>query len=214
MEDIVAYTQYFGTFAEGLALLASIVFYPKYGQTALKYLPYILGYMFVLELFAMDIWRAIGYNAIFYNVFNSAFFLFFFYVFFHFLTRKTNKKLVLVITALFLGTLLYDLYMLNFIVVPLLHSYIAGGCFIIICVVLYFLELLNSPRVLNIRQDLMFWFGAGLLLFYVGYIPIKITRLAFSTTDNTFLFLRIVHQILIVILYGCFTAGLLWKKRN
>lgn len=214
MEDIVAFLENLGTIAEGAALLASLVFYIKYKHTALKYLPFLLSYLFLLELFGVYLYHQLGYNNLFYNILNVWFYGYFLYVFYSFLNKPQYKTLVGLISIGYVAALGYDLWYYDIVTEALLISYITGGCCIIICVVLYFLEMLNSPRVLSVRQDLMFWFGIGLLLFYVGYIPIKITRLAFSTTDNIFMFLKIMHYILIVILYGSITAGLVWKKRN
>lgn len=213
MEDIVDFTGRLGQIAEGIAFIASLVFYRKYNFTALRYLPFILGYIFLTEMFGEYLYYdVLGFNAIFFNISNTCFFIFFFYVFYNFLEKRNYRKLIKILSLGFLFAVLIDFYLQDIIREPFLYSYIIGGICIIICVVLYFLEMLNSSRVLHMKQDLLFWFGVGLLLFFVGYIPIKISRLFFTTADNSFKFLTIIHRFLIVILYGCFTLGLVWKK--
>lgn len=214
MDAVIAILDILSKVAEGTALLASILFYSKYKHTALKFLPIVLGYMFLLEIFGVKLYHYLDFNALFYNVFNLCFYLFFFYVFYYFLHKRSNKKGVIILVGIFIISLIVDLITFDFVHESLLYSYITGGCLIVICVILYFLEMLNSSRVLSLRQDLLFWMGIGLLLFYMGYIPVKITRLYFASEQNTFMTLLIMHQVLIIILYGCFTAGLLWKMKK
>lgn len=199
---------------QGLALIASILFFHKYKHTALRYLPLILGCTFILELFGSYLYELLAYNALFFNIYNILFFSYFYYVFYHFLKTRANKKWVLMCAPIYSLIVIIDFFSFDFVEESQLYSYFAGACLLISCIILYFIEMLRSSRVLSMRQDLMFWISTGLLLFYVGYLPIKLTRVAFWTEDHTYMILTFVHFLLIIFMNIFFILGLVWKRKN
>ena len=60
----------------------------------------------------------------------------------------------------------------------------------------------------------MFWISTGLLLFYVGYLPIKLTRKVFATAIDNYLILALVHVLLVIFMNIFFIIGLIWKRKN
>jgi hypothetical protein len=114
-----------------------------------------------------------------------------------------------------LAIALINPFLQDFVIEPQLYTYVVGAVILIGCIILYFIEILGSTGILYIREDLLFWISVGLLLFYVGYIPIKLTRYFFAIENvDVYMNLRRVHLLLILIMYGCFITGFLWMKRR
>ena len=198
----------------GIAVVTAILFYGKYKHTALKYFVWILIYNLINEVSAKYVYYWLETNVVMFNVYNTIFFLYFFYVFYNFVKSKTYKKWIVYSTWLFIITTVINIFTVNAYFDNLMISYITGACFIIFCIILYFIEILSDSRVLHIKEDLLFWISIGLLLFYVGYIPIKLSRQFFADLNDIFVTLYNVQRILIIIMYSCFIIGFVWTKKR
>ncbi|MAN59643.1 MAG: hypothetical protein CMC08_07390 [Flavobacteriaceae bacterium] len=200
---------------EGMAALASIIYWPKYRKTPLRWLPIILVYVFLLELYAIEIYyKYLGYNALFYNVYNISFFLYLYYVFHQYIREPRYRNWIVAGSTIFIAASVLNVFFEDFQTRPQLLAYIVGACLLIFYIILYYIEILSTNKVLNLRQNLLFWISVGLLLFYVGYLPIKLTRTYFSSHDNLFMTLQFVHWLLIIIMNGCFTIGFIWTRKK
>ncbi len=94
-------------------------------------------------------------------------------------------------------------------------AYIAGAGILVFCILLYYINILQSSLVFVIKNDLLFWVSVGLFLFYIGYIPIKILRSWwFIENFEFFNVLLIIQFSLIIIMYLFFLAGFLWMKKK
>ncbi|MCG2461826.1 hypothetical protein K8352_13790 [Flavobacteriaceae bacterium F89] len=210
----------------GATFLISLWKYSKYYDTSLKFLPVLLLYTFLNELLGeivadstiyslsfQDMYS--NYNIVIYNIYNVVFFLYFYYIFWSYLEKKIHRKSIAIGSVVFMVTSLVNPFLQNLVIEPQLYSYVVGAVLLICCIILYFIEILGSSKILYVKEDLLFWISIGLLLFYVGYIPIKLTRYFFAIENvDVYMNLRRVHLILIVIMYGCFITGFLWMKRR
>ncbi len=195
--------------AAGVALIS----FSNYKHTPLKYFPILLVYTVVNEFIGgIGIFKT--NNVVIYNIYNIIFFLFFLWVFWHFIANKRFKKWILGAVIIFMLTCIINPIFQNFIRESQLFTYLIGACTLLFCIILYYIEILSTSQVLIINQELLFWISVGLLLFYVGYIPIKLTRVFFEFHNNMYINLRIVHRLLIIILNGCFITGFLWMKKK
>tara|TARA_R110002049_G_scaffold355_1_gene2091 strand:+ start:2875 stop:3531 length:657 start_codon:yes stop_codon:yes gene_type:complete len=199
---------------EGIAALVSILYYKKVNNTPLKFFPLILIYIFVNEFSAEYTYRYFGTNVPQYNVYNIIFFLFFYYVFWSYVKNAKHKQWIKIGAIIFILSCFVNVLFQSFVREPQLLTYVLGACLLIFCIILYYIEILTTSKILLINQDFLFWISVGLLLFYVGYIPIKLTRHFFVTQQDLFPTLRLVHYILIIIMNGFFIFGFLWTTRR
>lgn len=199
---------------EGLAALFAFIFYKKYSHTYLRFFPWLLLYVFVNEVLAGYFHYFSSFNARLYNVYNIIFFLYFYFVFYKNEQRKQYKKWILIAAICFIVASLVNPFFKSFIDNPQLLAYIVGACVLILCIILYFIDILYTPQILIVKRDLLFWVSIGLLLFYVGYIPIKVTRHFFAQAENNFMTLIVVHRSLILIMNTCFIIGFVWTRKK
>lgn len=196
-----------------IAAVIAILTYSKYNKTPLRFFPIILIYTALneiiggLQIFASN-------NVLIYNIYNIISFLFFQYIFWHYVKKNRYRNWIIISMILYLLTCIINPFFQNFQFESQLLSYIVGACSLLFCIILYFIEILSTSQVLIINRELLFWISIGLLLFYSGYIPIKLTRIFFEHESNLYLTLRIVHRSLIVIMNACFVIGFLWMKKK
>ena len=73
------------------------------------------------------------------------------------------KALVIVFNAIYFISFYFDFYILY--TIPL------EGVINSVFVILFFIELLNSERILNYKKLLSFWISVGFLIFYLTTVP-------------------------------------------
>ena len=75
---------------------------------------------------------------------------------------------------------------------------------------MYFSELLQSDKILNINKSIYFWISLGVLLFNIGFIPVNIFA-EFISFNGVF---NIVAIFLNVLMAGCFITGFIVSKKE
>ncbi|MEQ8418612.1 MAG: hypothetical protein RIB64_01305 [Arenibacter algicola] len=209
-----------------LTLLVALIKYPKYYTTPLKYFPILLMYTFLTELlgyftkhyevFHISIFSSfIRHNVIIYNIYNLVFFSYFFYVYWSYIDHKKYKKYIIFAAIFYLLVSLINPFFQSFKLESQVYSYLAGAFAILICIILFFMEHRNSSKKLDYRFTGIKWISIGLLIFYLGYAPIKASRFYNYTYQlNEYVHIRRIHLSLIVLMYICFIIGFLRMKRK
>ncbi len=149
--------------------------------------------------------KVLYYQGPIYNSFLIIAYSFFFWFYYKHYKKRKNKITVVVLWLVFY---LYLLIYILFFDYRFMHfntnSIAVGSTFLLITIILFLIEIVNNENVIfNITNNLIFWITLGLLLFYVGIIPIMIARKFLN-------FNELYSQILIllnVLMYGSFIIG-------
>ncbi|MEX0287893.1 MAG: hypothetical protein AB3N14_02190 [Flavobacteriaceae bacterium] len=217
---------YYFLWVYGLAVIIGIWRYPRYFDTPLKYFPILLMYTLLNETFGVLIYvnEQISlifseffsfYNWAIYNIYGIIFYLYFFYVYWCYLTSKHQRRFITYSAIIYAVASIVNPFFQNFMFESQLYSYILGALLLCGCTILYFKDLKLNYGKWFLKRDLLSWISLGILIFYVGYIPIKILRHyeVFDTTPSS-LMVRKIHWALILIMYGCFIIGFLIMRRR
>lgn len=91
-------------------------------------------------------------------------------------------------------------------------SYTVGNLFILVYIIIYFIDLVRSENILKFNQLTTFWIALGMLIFYLGTFPFY--GLYNELTKNLAIFIPAawVATSLNYIMYLMFTVGLIWGK--
>nr|MBK9653417.1 hypothetical protein [Bacteroidota bacterium] len=91
-------------------------------------------------------------------------------------------------------------------------SYTVGNLFILVYIIIYFIDLVRSENILKFNQLTTFWIALGMLIFYLGTFPFY--GLYNELTKNLVIFIPAawVATSLNYIMYLMFTVGLIWGK--
>lgn len=209
-----------------VALLMALVRYPKYYSSPLKYFPVLLMYTFLTELlgyftknyevFHISIFTSIvNHNVIIYNIYNLVFFTYFYYVYWSYIESKRYKNFILYGGLFFLIISFINLFLQNFKLESQMYSYMAGALILLMCIILFFREQYHTSKKLDYRFTGIKWISIGLLIFYMGYVPIKASRFYYYLNQlNEYVHLRRIHLMLIILMYICFIIGFLRMKRK
>jgi len=186
--------------------------YKKYNQSILlKLWLYFLIYSFLNEVIARYIIEIYEVRTIFLS--NTWFIVnsFFYLIFYLFKINDPFKKkivfsLIIVFTICNGIMLFYSDYSTDYFV----YSWIIGQLFIVIVIMVYFMELLNNDSILNIHKSLFFWISIGTLIFNVMLLPVFVIG---ELIDWQGIFGYIIFCAN-VILTLCFITGFIISKKE
>lgn len=149
-----------------LTLLLSIIFYLNYKRYA--FYKYFILYLLVIVIF--DVLSRTVYtlnNITLFNVYTFFEFNSFALIYYHLIKEKRRLKLfkILVISfnIIYFISFYFDFYILY--TIPL------EGVVNSVFVILFFIELLNSERILNYKKLFSFWISVSFLVFYLTSVP-------------------------------------------
>ncbi len=88
-----------------------------------------------------------------------------------------------------------------------------GAIIILLCVTLYFIEILKSEDILTFYKSLNFYISTAILLWWLIATPLVFYNIYFSSADWDFVVLQDTIYILSnIFMYSIFTFGLIYSK--
>lgn len=142
------------------------------------------------------------------NLVNHFFYLFFFL---HLLKNTFKKNLIkFIIGSYALFTVIVIVFYYDFVNKFLYLNTVIGSILIVIAVLIYFSELLQSDEILSIKESMFFWISLGVLLFNIGFIPVYIIAefISFGGIYN------LVALFLNLLMVGCFVTGFILSEKS
>jgi hypothetical protein len=234
MEDFLReYFSFLNKAVEIVAAIVAILVYKKYRKTKVKYFLWFLIYVFILELiggytvyvskfeFLQGVKNMlkdtlIEKNYWWYNIFwtiGSA--MFFSSYFIISLKTKAFKKTLILGRAIFLiASLVFILFNLNdFFTSSLTFSTILGAILVLLSTVLYFIEILQSQKVLSFYKSVNFYIAAVVFVWFLIRTPIIFYDVYFSVKDWDYVILKAIITLSTnIFMYVTFSIALLWCK--
>lgn len=170
-----------------LVVLLSIIRYPRYFDTPLKFLPVLFFYTLLTEVLGGVIlvnenWSFFSnelfnyYNAVIYNIYYIIFFLYFYYIYWSYLRNIIFRQLVTYGAFLFLIVSVINPFFQSFIYESQTFAYVTGTLVLLLAIGLYSIQQYKNDLAGPSGDKLIFWLSIGLGVFYVCYLPIEIYR--------------------------------------
>lgn len=190
-----------------------LFFYKKYAHnTPLKLFLYFLIYSFFTE--AAGTYFSFVLKKPTFFIYHTWIILSLYFYGLFFLARIKNLKARAVIKGSLVLYLIYTIinitFFKDFVHESLIGNIIIGRILIVIFVLFYFSELLNSDAILNIKKSLFFWISIGVLCYNIGFIPVYVIG-KYISFGGVF---RYIAYGLNIIMGACFISGFLMSKKE
>lgn len=193
--------------------------YRKLKGSFWQYLPFFLLVIFLMECVGYFYTEIKDYksNIILYKYVVTPFtFYFYVYIFKNLLSKKAQPFLVIGGLVFLLSLWAESTLLTSY------HTYFASlslsisNLFILICVLIYYTELVNSDELIEFHRSFSFWFSTGILIFYLGCLPYfgLYNMLAEKHFKTIFIPYTWVFVALNYCMYLLFSIGLLWSKKK
>lgn len=206
--------------SEIAAFIFAIIYWRRYRKSTERIFLFLLGYGVVTDLFGLFYSRYFdGRDIVFvYNIYYIISFSVYFYWFSLILKRKRFAYLFLTI---FLLITLYSALFKSFWDGYWELLWNSGSIFTIICVGIYYLELMGLNTIFKTTRSQRFWIASGLLIYFLGHIPTSFyqyhdnaTAFYFTTKIHFREVWRIIHMSLFVFLYSFYVISFICIRKK
>lgn len=214
---------------EFLAAVIGIFCYKKYKNTAAKYFIYFLVYSFFVDFFGrytVYFKEVNAYHLIDNTIYKNNYFWFtifwfigsmLFYSFFYYHILK-NKRFKFILKYTSFTALAISIFQLIYNFNVLYYAYIntisiTSSLIVFIAIILYFVEILQTDKILNFYKSIYFYISSVLIIWWLITTPMIFYEIYFSTADWNFVFLK--WQIFLfanLFMYLTFTFALIYCK--
>jgi hypothetical protein len=182
-------------------------------------LKYFVAYLFFNFLFEMITLYKDKDNLPIYNLLTLIEFNCLFFFLKDILELKLTKKKVIIVIVIF--NIIYVLSSVYYLIIDCfftkynLFASISGSVLLTLTLFLFFKDFLNSNKILNFRKTITFWISFGLLVYYLGTIPITSIMNSMKNISKTDLDMLFNIQIFLsIFMYSCFIFGALWNQKQ
>lgn len=195
-----------------ITLTFALISYKKYRNNLyLKLFLYFLIYSFLTEIIGTFIISYFNVRAnLIYNTWwllNSIFYMFFFL---SKIKKFLKRNLIIGLIIVFvIYNIINIIFFKNYKNQILIDSFIVGCIFIVITVMMYYTEILNSNAILNIKKSIYFWISIGVLIFNIGMIPVFVIA---ELIDYSGVFKYIILGLNILMASSFITGFIVSKK--
>jgi hypothetical protein len=196
-----------------LIILVGILYWYKLKQSLpLKLFMWFLVYSLITEIVGTYFAFYAKINtALIYNTWNLISYLFYSYLFLVIIKNKTKRKVIFYLTLTYLiYELVNTLFYQNYLTDVYAYSTILIKIFLVITILMYFLELLKSDLILNVKESMFFWISLGVLIYSIGFIPVFVIA---KLIDYQGIFRHITFALNISVSL-CFITGFIVSKKE
>lgn len=213
MHSIILFTRGL-LIAEFLAMLAGFITWKKWKNSYLKWLP-----VYLIVITILEIWHFAFTYLHLYNYANPAYvivvpfeMLFISWFFYKTLNTK-SRSITLAGAAIYIAALVLEktLFQNNTYYFQSL-SYTIGNLFILIYLIIFFIELVKSANIFTFKRLTVFWIACGMLVFYLGTFPFYGLYNELAKDLDVFMPVAWVATALNYCMYLLFTIGFIWGK--
>lgn len=228
-EFLLEYKSLITSIVEILSAVTGLLLYKKYSFTEAKYFILFLLYLSICDF--LGIYTKYIYNNGFLSYLEGTVFemnywwttlywkigaiMFFSFYYFKVLKTELFKNFVKVASYLFLVfSLIYiifnwDDYFITFF--PAIS--VLGAIIIFLCTVFYFIETLQSNKILTFYRSVNFYISVAIFIWWLIVTPLVFYDIYMSNYDWSFIFLRWqIYLFANIFMYSTFTFALIWCR--
>lgn len=207
---------------EAICFFYSVLIWKQLRNTSLKYLPYILGFVFLSDALGIFLTQTVfaedklTFNLPYYNITTTLIILGFTGLYFANVQASACRSILKASVFIFIGFYLVNILWIQ----PLFHalhsySFTLGSVTICIAILCYTKQLVESDKIIELQSDPLFWISAGLFSFYLINIPyMAMFNVLLLNYMDLLSAARKVTIFLSYFMYICIFIGLLCSKRK
>lgn len=204
-------------FLELLAAVIGTIYYKKYAHSFLRYFLFLLWIIAGVEwaTWALKTFDIRSQNRFIYNILTTVQFIYYFILYYKTIRKKKYKLLIQSFLIVFLVAVIINFTFIQRLMLTMpfySYTYIIGAILLIVTIGLFFIEILNTEKVLYFKRYLMFWISIGLVLFHTSVIPYVISISFLPALQNSNILLIILFA-LNIIMYSCFIIGFIVSRQ-
>ena len=203
-----------GFISEFIAAISATIFFYKYKHTELLWLLPLLWYIPINEILCQKVFGPSSTGYILYNIYRIIVPLSLLLIISSQLKVKNSKYFAVVVIALFALGVVLDLTFTSVTTEFLNHSLTFSSILIVIMLLRYFVEELQSDNVLMLKKNLFLWVSFGFLTFHIAY-PVIVLAEQYLINGNNELRINLykIHLLVIITSYLFIAFAFYWSNK-
>ncbi len=194
------------------AIFAAIYFY-KYRNSKLKLLLIIMWYIPINEVLGQYLFARTETGYLLYNLYRIIVPASFVYLIGTQISDSLRKKIVFALSAFCFLTFLISIYFSNPLKQFSRTTFTIFTSAVLISLLIYFIELLNSDKVLNMSKNLFLWIALGFLIFFISFPVILLAREFVSDGDKIHRSLNYIQFTVSILSYLTIAFGFYYGNK-
>ena len=198
------------------AILATIS-YNKYKATPARFLLYLFWLTALVEISMYVLFETslLRNNNLYYNIYDLTVLTGLPLIFASHVVNKTRTRIIIGFVITFLVSVIVNCFYESFLYGKLNTAFMLGGMFLIISIVIYFVDLLMASNVEKLSGNLLVYVGVGYLLFEVCFIPFDLIRVLLSNNlSSVWKGIAQFQMWINILMYSIFCIGFIKAKNN
>jgi hypothetical protein len=216
--ELITIIKYGLNFFELAACITGFMFWNKLKKSYWKYFPIYLAVILLTEIagkFILLVVKDSSLNTALYSYFGMPVqFFFFFWLFYRYFKNTSKNKWPLFSAIIYFICAVIDLIYagkMNFFVEA--FSYTVGNLLLLVLILMFFIEFINTEEILRYRSSMMFWVCLGLMVFYIGSMPFYgLRNTLFKQHPKIFYPYWYIQYGLDYLMYLFFSIAFIWGK--
>jgi hypothetical protein len=200
---------------EFVAAITSILNWHKWKNSLIKLFAFYLTVITVMEtgFYILYHFKHFDKAGLIYEI-QAPFEILFIHYFFYKTLINSKKKIIITTgcSIYILSLILEKTLFQNFTYYFQSLSYTIGNLFILVYIILYFIQLVNSDKLTAFYKLTQFWIVGGMLVFYLGTFPFYGLYNELAKNLDIFMTVAWVATSLNYCMYLLFTIGFIWGK--
>jgi hypothetical protein len=201
--------------AEFFAAFVALIYFKNVKNTYWKWFAIYLIFIFMAEAFSKWVLDDFIYLRKYYYNFFVIPIEFIFIYWLYGCKSLINRKLFLI--CIFIYSVSFIPYLFSSYKMQLINSlsYTIGTLIVTVLVLLEFLKQIKSDKILNFKENKMFYINTGIMLFYVGTLPFyAFNKILYENSKNLWSNYGTFALTSDAIMYLLFSAAFIWGKPN
>jgi len=202
--------QYGVQYAEVIALIFSILYLNKYIANTARWIPVYLLVVVIVEF----IGEKLLHNQWIYNILGAFELVVFAYIFITTVRESSLKRIILLSFWVGLTALAADgIFITQSFKIFLSNGFAFVSMAMATMGIVFLLAMAKSERVIFQSKILLYWVVLGLLFFHLCNLPVTVFANELIEIGNVNNIL-IIQSIAAITMYGCFTIGFVWSRKE
>ncbi len=202
-----------GIISEFTAAIFATIFYYKYRNSKLKLLLFILWYIPINEMLGQYVFARTGTGYFLYNLYEIIVTAGLIFLIGTQITQRSRKRFVYILFALSIVGYTISLYFFNPFKEFSTINFTLLTIAVLISLLVYFIDLLKSDRVLKMSRNLFLWVALGFLIFFIAFPVILLAREFISNANEVHRNLNYIQFAVAILSYLTIAFGFYWGDK-
>lgn len=199
-----------------LTAVIGLVQFKKFKSLSIRVFIISFAYCAVNDFMALPYgrrWSPNEFNSILYNISYIITFLSLFYVFYSHIENKLFRRFISLMTLVYVVSVFIELLVLeiDYFAGYQIMAYIAGGVSMLIFILFYFYEAINSEKSIALERRFIFWVALGYFFYFLAKVPFVVNK-DFYVNNPAYQYLFTINSVMTIILCISLIIGFIWSR--